>query len=321
MGESYLELHRLVNAASRRLDGRIRETPVEESRSLGERSGAEVLLKLENLQHTGSFKARGALNRLLCLDRGEGRDGVVAASSGNHGAAVAWGARMLGLRAVVYVPEQAASTKVDMIRRLGAEVRTFGVDGVDTEQEARAVAERDGLPYVSPYNDLEVMAGQGTIAPELMRQGGALDAVYVAVGGGGLIGGIAAHLAIASPATRVIGALPANSPVMARSVRAGAIVEMASLPTLSDGTAGGIEPGAVTFPVCRDLVHDWVLVEEAEIASSMRRFIDEHHMLIEGAAGVALAAFEGRASQHRGERVGIVLCGANISRERLRAIL
>lgn len=329
-------LHDAVLAARERLRPHIRETPLERvaqpSRLAGSRpaSAAEVLLKLENLQHTGSFKARGALHRLLCLTADERRAGVVAASSGNHGAGVAWAASRLGIRATVYVPEQASRTKIAMIERYGAAVHRVGTDGLDTELHARAVAGTSGATYVSPYNDLAVMAGQGTIGVELAEQAGAeagvgvrrgIDAVYVAVGGGGLIGGIAAYLAHAMPSARIIGALPENSPVMERSVRAGAIVEMESLPTLSDGTAGGIEPGAVTFPVCRALVSEWVLVSEGEIAAAMRRFMEEHHMLIEGAAGVALAAFERARARHEGERVAIVVCGANVALDRLRAVL
>lgn len=323
-------LHDAVLAARERLRPYIRETPLEEvpasARLTGSPAGssAEVLLKLENLQHTCSFKARGALHRLLCLTTDERRGGVVAASSGNHGAGVAWAASRLGIRAAVYVPEQASPTKIAMIERYGADVHRVGTDGLDTELHARAVAEERGATYVSPYNDLAVMAGQGTIGVELAEQAGAergLDAVYVAVGGGGLIGGIAAYLARALPAARIIGALPENSPVMERSVRAGTIVDMPSLPTLSDGTAGGIEPGAVTFPVCQALVKEWVLVSEAEIAAAMRRFMEEHHMLVEGAAGVALAAFERERARHAGERVAIVVCGANIALDRLRAVL
>jgi threonine dehydratase len=315
-----------IRAAHGRLRAHIRETPCDESLALGQRLLGRVWLKGEHLQHTGSFKARGALHKLCCLTAAERSRGVVAASSGNHGAGVAWAARLLGIRARIYVPEQASATKVAMIRRYGAEVQHAGTDGVDTEMHARDVAEREGQCYVSPYNDVEVVCGQGTVGVEMAAQAGALDAVIVAVGGGGLIAGVAAALKASMPAVRVIGALPANSPVMAESVAAGHIVERESFPTLSDGTAGGIEAGAITFPLCQQLVDEWVLVDEAAIASAMVRFIDEHHQLIEGSAGVALAALEARA--HRGgsqglagERLGVVLCGANIALGTLRGVL
>ena len=310
-----------IVAARERLRGHVRETPLERSLPLSDRLGADVFLKLENLQHTGSFKVRGALHKLFCLTPGQRSRGVVAASSGNHGAGLAWSCHTLDGRAIIYVPVHASPTKVAMIRRYGAEVRFFGIDGLDTEQHARAAADAEGQAYVSPYNDLDVVCGQGTIGVEIAEQGGVLDAVYVAVGGGGLIGGIAAYLKRAMPAVHIVGALPANSPVMAESVHAGRIVARESLPTLSDGTAGGIEAEAVTFPICRELVNEWVLVSEHEIAQSMRRFVDEHHMLIEGAAAVALAALERNAARHRGQRVGVVLCGANVSMETLEQVL
>lgn len=315
-----------IRRAYERLRPYVRETYFDGSLSLSARLRGEVRLKSEHLQHTGSFKARGALHKLLCLTRDARERGVVAASSGNHGAGLAWACRLTGVRAVIYVPDLASPTKVAMIQRYGAEVRHFGVDGLDTEEHARAVAERDGCPYVSPYNDLDVLCGQGTVGVEMAGQAGTLDAVVVAVGGGGLIGGIAAYLKHVMPEVRVIGALPANSPVMAESVAAGHIVARESFPTLSDGTAGGIEPGAITFPLCQTLVDEWTLVEESEIATAMRRFIEEHHQLIEGAAGVALAALERRAAAGGprglgGERVGVVLCGANISNARLCEVL
>jgi len=315
-----------IAAAHARLHPYIRQTPFDESLALGERLQGTVHLKGEHLQHTGSFKARGALHKLLCLTPDARARGVVAASSGNHGAGVAWAARLLGVRALIYVPEQASPTKVAMIRRYGADVLHVGTDGLDTEVHAREVAEREGQCYVSPYNDLEVVCGQGAVGVEVAQQGGALDAVIVSVGGGGLIGGVAAALKVAMPSVRVIGALPANSPVMAESVAAGHIVERESFPTLSDGTAGGIEAGAITFPICQHLVDEWVLVDEEAIAAAMVRFIDEHHQLIEGSAGVALAALEARAARGGaaalgGERVGVVLCGANIAMPTLLRVL
>ena len=317
-----------IRAARERLRGHLRLTPFDVSLSLSQRLGGEVRLKDEHLQHTGSFKARGALHKLLCLTPDARQRGVVAASSGNHGAGVAWSCRLTGTPAVIFVPEQASDTKVAMIRRYGAEVRFFGVDGLDTEEHARDVAVREGYTYVSPYNDVEVMCGQGTIGVEIAEQlgGTTLDALVVAVGGGGLIGGIAAYLKHVMPTVRIIGALPANSPVMAESVAAGHIVTRESFPTLSDGTAGGIEAGSVTFPVCQAMVDEWVQVEEGEIASAMRRFVEEHHQVIEGAAGVALAALERRAKSGGaeglgGQRVGVVLCGANISNARLVEVL
>lgn len=331
-----------ILAAYARIRPHVRRTPFDPSLALSRRLGGDVWIKGEHLQHTSSFKARGALHKVVCLTPEARAAGIVTASSGNHGAGVAWACHRVGASAVVYVPEQASPTKVAMIERYGTVVRRFGVDGLDTEVHARAAAEREGKTYVSPYNDLDVVCGQGTIGVEMVEQlregragdgpmkdaDRAMDAVIVAVGGGGLIGGIAAYLKHVMPAVRVIGALPANSPVMAESVAAGAIVERESLPTLSDGTAGGIEEGSITFPICQALVDEWILVDEAAIAGAMRRFIEEHHQLIEGAAGVALAAAEQRAATRHGaagaiggERIAVVLCGANISNARLVEVL
>jgi threonine dehydratase len=204
--------------------------------------------------------------------------------------------------------------------RLGAKVVVFGTDGLDTEIEARRVAEAEGRAYVSPYNDLAVVAGQGTVGIELRRQLTGIDTVVVAVGGGGLVGGIAAVLKAHDRNVRIVGAQPANSRVMTESVRLGHVVDIPSLPTLSDGTAGGVEADAVTFALCRDLVDQWIEVPEAEIGRAMRHSIEVEHMLIEGSAAVALAAVSEKRTRTRG-RVVVVLCGANVSAERLKSIL
>lgn len=315
------EVAALVVEAAGRVYPHVRETPLLDSLVLSRATGATVLLKLETLQRTGSFKLRGAVNKLLSLTEAERRAGVVAASSGNHGAAVAHAAQALGIPAIVYVPAGASPVKVAAMERSGAAVRVFGTDGLDTELEARAFASSSGRAYVSPYNDLEVVAGQGTIAVELRHQTARIDAVIASVGGGGLIAGIAADLKAWAPGVRVIGALPANSPVMAASIRAGHVVEMETKPTLSDGTAGGIESGAVTFPLCQALVDDWIEIPEDAIAGAMRHCLEVEHLLVEGSAGVAVAALERAATSLRGQTVVVVLCGANISAARLRDVL
>ncbi|MFN8573575.1 MAG: threonine/serine dehydratase [Gemmatimonadaceae bacterium] len=313
------QLRNQIEAADSRIRPYVRETPVERSRALEDGHG-EVYLKLENIQHSGSFKLRGAFNRLLRLSDEERERGVIAASSGNHGAAVAWAAEALGITAEVFVPEHAAKPKVNAIRRLGATVTLFGTDGLDTELEARAVAQARGCVYVSPYNDPDVLAGQGTLGSELRRQLPSIDTVFVAVGGGGLIGGMAIDLKSYMPSVRVVGCLPEHSAVMAKSVAAGTILDLPSLPTLSDGTAGGIEAGSITFPICQRLVDEWVTVSEDDIADAMRHCLTVEHVLVEGAAGVAVAAYR-RLAPHCHGVTAIVLCGANVSGETLRRIL
>jgi len=310
-----------VRAAEERIRPFVRQTPLEESAALGEATGCSCWVKLENLQHTGSFKLRGALNKLLTLSRGDLERGVLAASTGNHGAAVAYAARQLGATATIFVPQTASPTKVDAIRRLGAAVTFVGQDGIEAERQARAESEASGRVYVSPYNDPVVIGGQGTVGLEIERQLASLEAVFVAVGGGGLIGGIAGYLEERWPDLVVVGCSPARSAVMHASVEAGRLLDMESGPTLSDGTAGGVEIDAITFEPCRRLVDEWVDVSEEAIAAAMRLFMESHHQLIEGSAGVALAACQEMAGGLGVENVAVVVCGANISLETLQSVL
>jgi threonine dehydratase len=177
------------------------------------------------------------------------------------------------------------------------------------------------MTYLSPYNDPQVVGGQGTIAVELARQLERTDAVLVSLGGGGLISGIAGYLKSVRPNVHVVGCSPENSQVMIQSIEAGKIMDLPSLPTLSDGTAGGVEPGSITFDLCRNLVDEFVTVTEDEIAKSLREYMSIHHMMIEGSAAVAIAAFEKLRAGLTGKNVVIVLCGANISLETLKQIL
>jgi threonine dehydratase len=309
-----------VRAAAERIDGRVRRTPVERSRRLAGRDDG-VWLKLENLQLTGSFKLRGATNAVLSLSDAERRRGVVAASSGNHGAAVACAAKAAGCPALVFVAPGVATSKLAAIRSWGAEVRTHGDDPLDAELEARRHAAAARMTYISPYNDPRVVAGQGTLGLELAEQLPRLDAVFLALGGGGLIAGVGGYLKALWPDLRVIACSPVASPVMHASLAAGRIVELESRPTLSDGTAGGVEPGAITFELCREIVDDSVLVSEEQIAAAVRLIVDSHHTLVEGAAGVAVAGFLAHRQRVAGRRVAIVLCGANIDVAVLKQVL
>lgn len=310
-----------VNEAERRIRPYTRTTYVERSWVLSERSGGDVYLKLENLQHTGSFKARGAMNRILAMSQDERANGVIAASTGNHGAAVARAAQEVGVSCTVVVPENTDESKLAAIRRLGATITTWGDDCMESERHARRHGADHGMTYVSPYNDPLVIAGQGTVGLELACQVEHIDAVFVALGGGGLVSGISGYLKGVGRDTHIVACSPEHSAVMIESVRAGRILDLPSKPTLSDGTAGGVEPGALTFELCRSLVDEYVTVTEAEIADTLRRFIETHHILIEGAAAVAVASFERLAARFAGQTVAIVICGGNISLATLRRIL
>lgn len=327
MSETKFHVPDLVLAAEERIRPYIRQTILESSPLYSAESGTQVFFKCENLQHTGSFKTRGALSKILALSEIEKERGIVTASTGNHGAAVAYSLKQVGASGVVFVPKIASASKVKAIQRLGAEVRYFGTDSAETEVYARQFAINNGATYIPPYNDAQVLGGQGTIGLELSRQLESVDVVFVSVGGGGLIAGIAGYLKSVFPSVKVFGCSPENSEVMAKSVQAGKILDLPSLPTLSDGTAGGVEAGSITFSLCRDLVDEWVSVTEAEIRENLRGFMSAHHMLIEGSAAVAIAGFQKvLASKKMGEHlvgknVVILLCGANIGLDKLKEVL
>lgn len=319
MNRDLLPAHAVL--AANRIAPYIRETPLDYSPYFSQITGANVYLKLENLQHTGSFKLRGAFNKLLSLSEEDRASGGVAASSGNHGAAIAYAMNKLGIKGTIFVPEQTSATKVDAIKRFGGDVRFFGTDGLDTEMHARAYAQEHGMVYLSPYNDVDVIAGQGTCGVEIANQLPDADAIFIAVGGGGLISGVGAFLKSVNPAIVVVACQPAASAVMTESVKAGNIVELPSLPTLSDGTAGGIEAEAITFEICREVTDDFIVVAEEQIAAAMRDFIDAHHMLAEGAAGVAIAALLASGDTYKGKNVVVIVCGGNVSRETLKKVI
>ncbi|MGB0590317.1 MAG: threonine/serine dehydratase [Myxococcota bacterium] len=298
----------------------VRTTPVERAPGL-ERAGAEVFLKLDNQQVTGSFKARGAVHKLLSLSAEERSRGVIAASSGNHGAAVAYAAQRLGCSASVCVPTYASETKMAAIRSYGADVTQVGDDCVLTEVHARALAEREGRAYISPYNDLDVVRGQGTLGAELSVQIPDLEAVFVAVGGGGLIGGVGAYLKALNPDIQVVACSPERSPALHACLEAGGHVDVPCESTVSDATAGGVETGAVTVPLCLEVIDRSVLVDEASIEEGMRYLIGVHHTLVEGAAGVVVAGWRQVAEEFAGRRVALVICGANISLDALGQVL
>jgi threonine dehydratase len=280
-----------------------------------------VYLKLENLQRTGSFKLRGASNCLINLSDEQRKTGCVAASSGNHGAALAYALRELQMSGVIFVPEQTSRAKVDAIKSYGGDVRFFGSDGLDTELHARAYAAELGMYYVSPYNDAAVIAGQGSCGIEICRQLPGVEAAFIAVGGGGLISGVGSVLKLHNPELQLFGCQPQASAVMAKSVAAGEILDLPSDPTLSDGTAGGVESDSMTFELCRDLVDDFVLVSEPEIAAAMRQYMACQEHPIEGAAGVAIAALLAKKSAVAGRKIVLIICGGNISQAALDAVV
>ena len=302
-----------VLAAHRRIRPHVERTPVEEISDLVADGLSHVWAKREDLQQTGSFKLRGATNRILQLTPYEKSAGVVAASNGNHGLGVAAASKRVGISAEVYVSDHVAPQKAKRIEEYGARIHRAGSDPLDAEATARQRAMESGRVFISPYNDWDVLAGQGTIAVELLEQIPQLDAVFVAVGGGGLVGGIGAYLKYASPKTEVVACWPENSPVLYESMKAGWILPVQEEPTLSESTSGGLEEGSVTLEVCQAVIDSCVLVSEEEILDAMRLVQRAKGWLIEGAAGVALAGFLKTAARYEGKTVAVVICGGNLS--------
>ncbi|MDP9651051.1 threonine/serine dehydratase [Paraburkholderia caledonica] len=287
-------------------------TPLEHSPLLSAQTGCDVWLKCEHLQHTGSFKFRGASNKLRMLGAQARARGVATVSTGNHGQGVALAGKLAQVPVTVYASTSASSVKLDAIRAHGARVVTINASTLEVELEAARRAKEEGLPFISPYNDPDVIAGQGTIGAELQEQHAGLAAVFASVGGGGLISGIGSALRGFGVATEVIGCWPQNAPTLAKCMEAGRVIEVEESDTISDGTAGGVEPDAITLPIALQVIDRTVLVSESEIREAMRRLALSDRWMVEGAAGVALASFLKIAPNFQGESVAVVLCGRNI---------
>ena len=316
--ETY-DLKESCQTAYNNIKKHIVKTPLIHSKNLSSISDTNVFLKLENFQHTGSFKLRGAMNKILNLP--DKSINVVAASSGNHGAAVAYSLRNLKMKGLVYVPENAVSSKVKLMKKYGVEIRYSGNDCLIAESSAISYAEENNLSFVSPYNDIDVISGQGTIGVEMINQMKDLDVVFITVGGGGLISGVGGYLKSINSNIKIIGCSPENSPVMKVSLNKGKIIEFDSLPTLSEGSAGGIERDSITYNFCEEFIDDFYLVSEEEIAENIKFFIANEKLLIEGAAAVSVAAFLKNKKLFKGMNVGIVICGGNIGNDTLKSIL
>ena len=313
-----------ILVADRRIkavDGGVRETPLDEAGVFSEQTGTTFLLKGEHLQRTGSFKLRGALNRVLSLNGEERKNGVIAASSGNHGIAAAQAARGGGVDVTIYLPDSVSSLKLSNMERLGANTALVPGQYIESERAARVAAIQEGKTFLSPYSDPEVIAGQGTVGLELAKQCPDLTAVFACVGGGGLISGIGGYLKAQRPDVEIIGCWAENAPAMYECLKKGEIYDVPESETLSDGSAGGVEKDAITFPMCQQVIDRHVLVSETEIAKAMRDIAAHERFIIEGAAGVAVAAALKTASDYRGGVVAVVICGRNVALDTFRTAL
>jgi len=307
--------------AEKRIRKFIRTTPLEYSIYLSKNRQTKVYLKLENIQRTGSFKLRGALNKFLSLTKKEKERGVISASSGNHGSALAYVLKKFNYNGKIYLPEYASSAKVQLLEKYGVDIEFYGSDCVQTELYARKIAEQTGKVFISPYNDIKIIGGQGTIGIELEKQLPEVNTVFVPIGGGGLISGITGFLKHKNKKINIIGCLPENSPVMYESIKAGKIIKMSSKPTLSDGTAGQIEEGSITFDICKKLVDDYILLSEKEIKNAILFIMEKHNFLIEGSGALSVAAFLKYRKKLKGKNIVLIISGAKISLPTLKEIL
>lgn len=311
-----------IRLANARIRNHILFTPLIHSTYLSKICDCRVLLKLESEQYTGSFKARGSLNKLMSLNETERASGAVTASTGNHGLGFARAASITGISGTVYLPKSASRAKMEALSDYPVDLQLVDGTSLDTEVFAKKKADEASKIWVSPYNDLQVMAGQGTVGIEILQQDSQVDHILVTVGGGGLVGGIGAYVKVNQPEIQIHSCQPINSPEMTISLEKGVITGLdKATPTLSDGSAGGIEEGSITFPVCQRVIDHSILVQEAEIEKAISIMVYHHHKIVEGAAGVAIAALIQQKERFKGSTVVIVICGANISIETLKTLL
>jgi threonine dehydratase len=301
-----------IQEAKRRIKGGIYYSPCPASIQLSEIAGADLFCKFDNLQRTGSFKERGARNALLLLNESSRRNGVVAASAGNHALGLAYHGKLLGIPVTVVMPESAPLIKITTCQRLGAEVVVSGKNFAEARQKADALAVEQSLKYINGYDDWEIIAGQGTMGLEILDQVPDLDAVIVPIGGGGLIAGIALAIKTLKPNVRVIGVEAENTASFSAALKAGEPVYYDMKPSLADGLAVPIA-GANAFSIAKDLIDDLVLVSEDQIALAILRILELEKGVVEGSAASTLAVLlSGRVPDLAGKKVVLPFCGGNI---------
>lgn len=307
-----------IQDAATRVTPHILDTPFVESRTLSQLTGAQIFLKFENLQFTASFKERGACNKLAQLSEEQRQRGVIAMSAGNHAQGVAYHAQRLGLRAVIVMPRFTPGVKVERTRGFGAEVVLHGDTLDEARQHAQALAAAQELTFVHPYDDEAIMAGQGTVALEMLRVVPDLDALVIAVGGGGLMAGVATVARALRPQIELVGVQTSRFPAMVNALRGTHHPQGSS--TIAEGIAVGT-PGQLTRTVLAERIDDLVLVDEGDIEQALVMLLEIEKTLVEGAGAASLAAILKQPERYRGRKVGLVLCGGNIDPLLLAAII
>jgi threonine dehydratase len=309
-----------VLAARERIAGKLHRTPMMPATRIGAPHGISLSLKCESFQKTGSFKVRGALNALLAMDEASRKRGVITVSAGNHAQAVAYAAAQTGAKATVVMFETASRTKVEASRGYGAEVVLYGESGIQSFAKARELAKERGLVFVHPFDDVPVAAGAGTVGLEIVEDAGNVDVLVVAIGGGGLMAGIATAVKAKSPKTRIVGVEPHGAAAMRKSLDAGKPVKLDRIDTIADGLSAP-HAGELTYPIIAKLVDDVVLVSDDEIREAMRAIITSAKLIAEPAAAAAVAAvMMGRVGAKKGDRVVAVLSGGNVDLSRIAEI-
>lgn len=309
-----------IRAARERIGDRVHRTPLLTATRIGARAGATLAHKCESLQKTGSFKVRGALNKLAQLDDAARAKGVITVSAGNHAQALAWAARDAGVRCTVVMPAAASRAKVDASRGYGAEVVLHGASSIEAFARAHELEEERSLTFVHPFDDEAIMAGQGTVGLEIMEQMPDVDDVIVGIGGGGLIAGVAVAVKSIKASVRVFGVEPTGAAVMRQSLDVGHPVRLDSVKTIADGLAAPMA-GDLTFPIVRQYVDDVVTVTDDEIRSAMKEVLFSAKLLAEGAGAAATAAVLSGRLPVNGRRVVAVLSGGNVDAQRVAEIL
>ncbi len=317
-----MNINKEIQKAEKRIRPYILKTPLIESKELSKLINGKVYLKLESEQYTGSFKARGSINKLLSLTTEEKKNGTITASTGNHGLGYARALEITKQKGCIYLPTNASSSKLKALANYNVELIQYGEDCLTTEMRAKLMAEKQNKTWVSPYNDPQIIGGQGTVGLEIVDQLDHFDSVLITIGGGGLMSGIGSYIKSTKPNVKIIGCEPENSCEMTLSLKAGTITNMdVELETLSDGSAGGIEKNAITFPICQKVIDETILVKEDAIENALRFMVHTHYKIVEGAAGVALASLIENVDKFNGQTVVLIICGANMDISKLKKII